>query len=78
MAQAGLIPKNVSEISVALEFADIGIAVRAIMSASARAIMHSGEECARSGVEDALRSSVQSDGSIRLDNCFRLALATRH
>ena len=78
MVQAGLIPKNVSEIAVALEFADIGIAVRAIMSASARAIMHSGEECVRSGVEDALRSSVQSDGSIRLDNCFRLALATRN
>jgi SAM-dependent methyltransferase len=78
MAQAGLIPNNFSELSVALEFADIGIAARAIMSASARAIMHSGEERVQRGIEDALHSTVRSDGTIRLDNRFRLALATRH
>ena len=77
MAQAGLMP-SISELSAALEFADIGVAVRAIMSASARAIMHSGEERVRRSVEDALRSAVQADGSIRLDNRFLLALATRH
>ena len=47
MVQAGLIPNNVKELPAALEFADIGIATRAVMSASARAIMHSGEECVR-------------------------------
>ena len=78
MVQAGLTPNNVKELPAALEFADIGIAVRAIMSASARAIDHSGEERVRHGIEDALRSSIRPDGSIRLDNRFRLALATRH
>lgn len=78
MVQAGLVPKHTTEFSAPLEFADTGLAVRAMMSASARAIAHVGEKQVKRTVEDALRSSTRSDGSVRLDNRFRLVLASRH
>lgn len=78
MVQAGLNPKDAIEFSSPLEFADAALAVRAMMSASARAIAHGGEKRVKSTIEDALRSATRSDGSVRLDNRFRLVLASRH
>jgi SAM-dependent methyltransferase len=78
MVQAGLVPKHTTEFSAPLEFADTGLAVRAMMSASARAIAHVGEKRVKSTIEDALRSSTWSDGSVHLDNRFRLVLASTH
>ncbi len=76
MVQAGLKPKDAMEFSAPLEFAGIDVAVRAVMSASARAIAHVGEKRVKLTVEDALRSATRSDGSVRLDNRFRLVLAS--
>ncbi len=76
MVNAGLKPKDAIEFSAPLEFADSEVAVRAVMSASARAIAHVGEKRVKLAVEDALRSATRGDGSVRLDNRFRLVLAS--
>ena len=66
-----------SEIPSALEFPDLATAVRAILSGSARAIAHAGEERVRLIVEEGLRPFILADGMVHLDNRFRLALTTR-
>lgn len=75
LTQAGLTLVSSNEFSAPLEFADHPQAVRAVMSASARAIMHSGEEQVRAAVGAALQQAVQADGRVRLNNRFRLTLA---
>jgi SAM-dependent methyltransferase len=78
MVRAGLDPKDAIEFSSPLEFADAALAVRAMMSASARAIAHVGEKRVRSTIEDALQSATRSDGSVCLNNRFRLVIASQH
>jgi SAM-dependent methyltransferase len=78
MVQAGLNPKDAIEFSSPLAFADAALAVRAMMSASARAIAHVGENRVKSTIEEALRTATRGDGSVCLNNRFRLVLATRH
>lgn len=77
MDQAEVVPRESVEVPGALIFPDLATATRAILSASARAIAHSGEARVSDAVEDALRPLVRADGTIRLDNRFRLVLGTR-
>lgn len=77
MASAGLTPRASEMFDGGLEFPDLNTAVTAILSASARAIAHAGEPAVRAAVESALERFAQRDGSLRLANRFRLALATR-
>lgn len=77
MRGAGLSPRKAEEFPAALEFASLDLALRAILSASARAIRHAGEVHVRATVSDALQASRRDDGSIRLDNRFRIVVAGR-
>jgi SAM-dependent methyltransferase len=77
MQLAGLSPRDGLEIAEALAFPDLATATTAVLSASARAIAHAGEGRVRGAVEDALRPLVRADGTIRLDNRFRLVVAER-
>lgn len=74
-AEAGLALESLAEFDGALEFADHDAAVRSVLSASARAIGHSGETRVRDAVSEALLPAVQSNGKVRLDNVFVLASA---
>lgn len=75
MDQANLLPRESLDISGPLAFPDLDTATKATLSASARAIAHSGEArvC---DVQDSLRRLVREDCTIRLDNRFRLVLGT--
>ena len=77
MEEAGLLPKDAREFAAALEFPTLDVALRAIMSAAARAIRHAGEDRVRQAVEGALQPAIQPDGTVRLDNRFRIVAAER-
>lgn len=77
MASAGLAPRASEIFDGELAFPDLGTAVTAILSASARAIAHAGETAVRNAVESALRALAPGGGRLRLANRFRLTLATR-
>jgi SAM-dependent methyltransferase len=77
MRRAGLEPTSSEEIAGTLAFPDLDTALRAIMSATARAIAHAGPERVRDVVGTALFPCLQGDGTVRLDNRFRLVLASK-
>jgi SAM-dependent methyltransferase len=75
MQQAGLRVRESAEFPGALVFPSLDAGVRAIMSAAARSIAHSGEEAVRRAITEALRPLRLADATVRLDNRFRLVLA---
>lgn len=77
MEQAGLSAREASEVPGLLAHPDLHTATEAILAASARAIAHSGEARVRDAVQDALRPAVHEDGTVRLENRFRLVLGDR-
>ena len=77
MDQANLLPRESLLFPGSLAFPDLDTATRAILSACARAIAHSGEARVHDAVQDALRPLVGKDGTVRLDNRFRLVLGMR-
>ena len=77
MDQADIVPRESFDLPGALAFPDLDTTTRAILSASARAIAYSGQARVSNAVQDALRPLVREDGTIRLDNRFRLVLGTR-
>jgi SAM-dependent methyltransferase len=79
MRKADLKPLADHEIAAAFSYSDDDSAWRAIASAAplVRAVAHAGETTARDAVLGALQSFVRGDGSVVLDNRFRLVLARR-
>lgn len=77
MSEAGLAASESVEILGALRFADAATATRAILSAAARAIRHSGVKNVRRAVAEALVPLTGGDGSVVLNNVFRLATGFR-
>jgi SAM-dependent methyltransferase len=78
MEAAGLAVADARDFSSALEFSDAATAVGAIMSASARAIAHSGEDVVRAAVTATLPAVSRTDGSVIYNNRFRWVKAVRH
>ena len=78
MVEAGLEPQGTVELPGVLAFPELDTAVRAVLSACARAIAHAGEARVRDGVAAALAPMVTADGRVELHNIFRLTKATRH
>ncbi len=76
MQQAGLVPFKLHELAAALIFPNSATAVRAIMSAAARAIHHAGEDDVREAIAGRLGPFTRDDGSVVLNNRFLLTLAT--
>ncbi|MGQ0485805.1 MAG: class I SAM-dependent methyltransferase [Hyphomicrobiales bacterium] len=77
MAEAGLAGAESVEIPSSLGFSDAATASRAILSAAARAIRHSGVKNVRRAVAEALAPLTGADGSVVLNNVFRLATGFR-
>jgi SAM-dependent methyltransferase len=74
---AHLSAERAVEVPGPFEYADLAAAVRAnLASGPARAaINHAGEEAARTAVTAALQQFVRPDGTVRLDNVFRVVIA---
>lgn len=77
MQQAGLTPEDAHDIDAPLVFPDRPTAVRAILSAMARAIGHAGEAAVRDIVEGGLARIANAPGPIVLKSVFRLVIARR-
>ena len=77
MAQSRLAATESVEIASSLRFADAATATRAILSASARAIRHAGVKTVRRAVTEALAPFTGADGSVFLNNVFRLVTGFR-
>lgn len=71
MAQAGLSPTGDGEIAVDLRFSSQARAIRAVLSASARAIAHVGEAAVAEAVAVTLPAFTRADGSVVWKNRFR-------
>ena len=65
------------ELTVALAFASIGAACRAVMDGAtgAKAILHSGEEAVRRVIRDALEEFWMNTGEFQIENRFRFLIA---
>lgn len=75
--QAGLTAERALEVSTPFAYADIATAERANLSAGPTrlAIDHAGLDAVRDAFATALARFVQPDGSVRLDNVFRVVIA---
>jgi ubiquinone/menaquinone biosynthesis C-methylase UbiE len=75
--QAGLTAERALEVSAPFVYADLATAERANLSAgpTRRAIDHAGLDAVREAFTRALAQFVQPDGSVRLDNVFRVVIA---
>jgi ubiquinone/menaquinone biosynthesis C-methylase UbiE len=76
MRQAGLEPTDAGEFSAALAVPDAQMAVRVVLSASARAIRHAGEETVAEAIRATLPRFTRPDGSVVWNNRFRWVKAT--
>lgn len=77
MRRAGLTPTEEGEFDGALSFPDADTAIRAVLSASARAIAHAGVEAVTAAVRGTLPAVTKADGSVTWSNRFRWVKATR-
>jgi SAM-dependent methyltransferase len=79
LADAGLTPVTSGEVPLAWEHRTVDEAVRAVLASGggAMAIEAAGEPAARAALEHAVVPFVQADGSIRMNNVFRYAIARR-
>jgi hypothetical protein len=77
MRKAGLSPVEGLELASPLVFTDHATAIRAVMSAMARAIRHAGEEPVRRAIADALARIAPESGPLVLKSRFRILTATR-
>src|SRR5688572_27320699 len=77
LTEAGLARTESVEIAAHLRWPDAKTATRAILSASGRAIRHSGVQKVRSAIADALAPLTAADGGVVLNNVFRLATGFR-
>lgn len=77
MTDAGLLPRESQDIETPLVFPDFPTAVRAIMSAMARAIRHAGEEVVRTAITSGLSRIASGRGPVILKSRFRLVTAQR-
>jgi SAM-dependent methyltransferase len=75
--EAGLQPIAAGEFSAVLKVPDADAAVCAVLSASARAIRHVGEDVVAHAIKATLPKFTRPDGSVAWKNCFRWARATR-
>jgi len=75
--QAGLSAQGALEVSAPFVYPDLETAQRANLSAGPTrlAIDHAGLDAVREAFTTALRPFVQPDGSVRLDNVFRVVIA---
>jgi SAM-dependent methyltransferase len=75
--RAGLSAERALEVPVPFQYADIGAAERANLSAGPTrlAIDHAGLGAVRDAFRTALEQFVQPDGSVSLDNVFRVVIA---
>jgi SAM-dependent methyltransferase len=76
MAKAGLASTGAGEFACPLAFPDAATAVRAVMSAAARAIRHAGEAAVRDAISGTLPRFTRPDGSVVWNNRFRWVAAT--
>jgi SAM-dependent methyltransferase len=79
MRAAGLAPSAAEEIESVFAYADLDTAMRAMAAAAPaiRAERHAGADALRAALQMALRPFLDADGSVRLRNRFRYAIATR-
>jgi SAM-dependent methyltransferase len=77
MREAGLEPTAAGELSAVLMVPDANAAIRAVLSASARAIRHVGDDMVAQIIRATLPRFTQADGSVAWKNCFRWVRATR-
>jgi SAM-dependent methyltransferase len=77
MREAGLRPTGTGEISAALTVADVEKAVRVVLSASARAVRHAGEDAVAAAIRATLPRFTLADGSVSWNNKFLWVTATR-
>ncbi|HYF44583.1 MAG TPA: class I SAM-dependent methyltransferase [Acidimicrobiales bacterium] len=75
--QAGLTAERALEVAAPFDYADIATAERANLSAgpTRMAINHAGLDAVRAAFSQALARFVQADGTVRLDNVFRVVIA---
>jgi len=75
--QAGLTAERALEVAAPFDYADIATAERANLSAGPTrlAINHAGLDAVRAAFSQALARFVQTDGTVRLDNVFRVVIA---
>lgn len=71
MNDAGLVPTEDGEFPGVLEFPDGSTAIRAVLSASARAISHAGVEAVAAAITATLPQVTRPDGSVVWNNRFR-------
>ena len=74
---AGLTAKQVIDVPTPFIYADLDTAIRGHLSSgpARMAIDRAGEEATRAALVEALDTFTQSDGSIQLDNVFRVVIA---
>ena len=77
MRGAALEPETSCEPDGVLAFANVDIATRAVMSASVRVIRHAGAARVQEAIGEGLAPFVRPDGSIHLNNRFRLVTGRR-
>lgn len=77
VSAAGLRPARAAEAPVPFVFADLDVAVRAMLSAGpARiAVDHAGEEAAAEAIRTALAGAMRPGGGVRQENAFRYLIA---
>jgi SAM-dependent methyltransferase len=75
--QAGLTAERALEVPTPFEYPDIATAERASLSAGPNrlAVNHAGLDAVRDAFTTALEQFVEPDGSVRLDNVFRVVIA---
>jgi SAM-dependent methyltransferase len=75
--QAGITADRAFEVSAPFVYADIATAERANLSAgpTRMAIKHAGIDAVRQAFSTALQQFVEPDGTVRLDNVFRVVVA---
>ena len=77
MREAGLRPTGTGEIFAALTVADVEKAVRVVLSASARAVRHAGEDAVAAAIRATLPRFTLADGTVSWNNKFLWVTATR-
>jgi SAM-dependent methyltransferase len=80
LAGAGLEPVTGGEVALDWAHPDVDGAVRAVLASGggAIAIEHSGEAAARAALTEPVQPFTRPDGSVRMHNTFRYAIARRH
>jgi SAM-dependent methyltransferase len=77
MRRAELDPGSCTEFDAVLAFPDLETGVRACLAASARAILHAGEEKVRHAIAAAMSPFAEVGGEVRLGNRFRVVVARK-